>query len=103
MKLLILDDVVASGTTINGIAKRLRRTNLTTIALVSREPNELKPSIRENLISGCQVQSKTLKRPAINTLSSLFDPEKSKAILENFRAFYGEEFAERVRQLFSLS
>lgn len=52
------------------------------LSLVSRDPTDLKPAILENLMSGCKVQSLKNKIPAINTLSSLQDPEKVDILIE---------------------
>ncbi len=99
-RILLIDDVVASGTTINGIAKRLRRLDIDTITLVSREPTELKPVLKERLSAWCRVLPRSLRIPAINTLSSLQEANKANIILEGFRKLYGQMFTQRVTQLF---
>lgn len=101
--ILLLDDVVASGTTANGIAKRIGNPNLKVSALVYREPNELKNTICKNIITPCLVVPETVKFPAINTLSSLQDPNKVNAILSNFRALYDDALSIRIQELFNIS
>lgn len=98
--ILLLDDVIASGTTLNWISKRMGKSDLRTATLIKREPNQLKSSLSQNVLSPCTVVPRTVKFPAINTLSSLRDPAKVDTILFGFRHFYGEQFASRIQGLF---
>ncbi len=96
----IVDDVIASWTTINGITKRLKRFDVDIFTLVSRQPNELRNTIRSRIFSACNISPVSLRIPAINTLSSLSNPEKLHLLLDNFECVYGSEFVERLSELF---
>jgi hypothetical protein len=96
----VIDDVIASWTTINGIIKRLGRSDIGVFTLISRKPNELRKTIKDRVISACEVSPVSLRIPAINTLSSLSNPEKSELLFDNFERVYGDDFTERFRELF---
>ena len=101
--ILLLDDVIASGTTLNGISKRMGKSDLKIATLIKREPNELKNSLSQNVLSACVIVPKTVKFSAMNTLSSLRDPAKADTILFGFRRLYGEQSARRIQELFLIS
>ena len=100
-KILLIDDVVASGTTVNGITKRLWRNDIDILTLVSRDPTDLRSPLKDRLNAWCRVGPKSQRIPAINTLSSLQDPEKEWIVLSWFRRLYGERFSQRISSLFS--
>lgn len=96
----IIDDVIASWTTINWLTKRAQQQNIEVYVLAARRANDLRRDVKDRVFSACTVDSLGNGRAAINTLSSLRDPIKWPRVLDMFWSAYWEKFREEIEKLF---
>ena len=100
----IVDDVIASGTTINGLYKRLpipAKSDCRVMTLVLRYPNDLRSVISVDY--GVVVQSKSGWYPKINTLSTLHTSSRKRdLVLSGRNDMYGIQFVDEIKKLFSI-